>query len=79
MADLTFQVQSLSSAGPDRVNVALVQVDANPSTTASPVAATPFFGANLNLNLSQADAAGYDVNQRYTLSLTPVAAPKPAA
>jgi hypothetical protein len=73
MASLVFQVQSMVSAGPDRVNVSLTQVD--PNAAPSNGAPVPFYGASLNLNLSQDEAASYDVNQRYTLSLTAVAAP----
>ena len=81
MTDLVFQVQSLVSAGPDRVNVSLIQVDPDavvaPINQAPTTPSTAFFGANLSLNLSQAEAAAYDVNQRYTLSLTQQKASSP--
>lgn len=80
MADLTFMVQSLSSAGTGRVQVSLQQV--NPAETAPTapgqpvIAPQPFYGSNLGLNLTDEEAKGFDVNQVYTLSLTPVAVAK---
>lgn len=70
MASLVFQVQSMSSAGVDRVNVNLIQVDPNATVGQPGLPPAPFYGSSLNLNLSQDDAASYDVNQQYTLSLT---------
>lgn len=66
MASLVFSVQSTATAGPDRVNVNLSQV----APDAVGTTATPFFGANLTLNLTQAEADAYKVNQRYTMALT---------
>jgi len=71
MANLTFTVQSLSSAGADRVSVNLSQVNPDP--------AQPFYGSNLALNLSQVDASSYIVNTEYILTLTPVNAVPAAA
>jgi len=63
---ITLTVQSTSSAGPDRVNVAFTQV-----TDAQATSPTPMMmgSTNLNLNLSQDEAAGFVVNDRYTLTL----------
>ena len=66
MANLTFIVQSLSSAGADRVAVNFSQVNPDP--------AQPFYGSNLALNLPQADASIYAVNTEYNLTLTAVGA-----
>lgn len=66
MIRLTFQVNSMSSAGQDRVNVSFTQVTTTPDPEQPPMYAP---GANLNLNLAQADAAAYDVNGLYTLEL----------
>ena len=71
MANLTFTVQSLSSAGVDRVSVNLSQVNPDP--------AQPFYGSNLALNLSQEDASAYNVNTEYNLVLTAVNAVPAAA
>lgn len=62
MANLTFIVQSLSSAGPDRVAVNLTQLNSD--------SAQPFFGSNLSLNLPTADAKTYEINAHYTITLT---------
>lgn len=75
MTDLSFQVQSLSSAGSGRVTVNLVQVNApapspEPGTFQAPGSGVPFYSSTLGLNLSQEEAAAFEVNSIYTMTLT---------
>lgn len=63
-APAQYFVQSKSTAGPDRVNVSLVLAQNDTAPGAG--------GANLNLNLPQAEADLYEVNSSYTLTLTKV-------
>jgi hypothetical protein len=64
MASLVFQVTMLSSAGSDRVNVQLTQVNTETPNQ-------PFFGSTISLNLPQAEADAYEINARYTLTISP--------
>lgn len=57
-----FTVQSLSSGGPDRVNVSFSEIQDG--------GGAPMGASSFNLNLSQAEAADYDVNDRFSMNLS---------